>query len=59
MQVLGAWNISATGTTQPTLKVNSGISLTGYNTVQDGAIVITASQIGIGLPTNKDQNIQY
>ena len=50
----GRLQYNAAGPTQPTLTVNSGVSLTGYNTVEDGAIIVTASQIGTGLPKNKD-----
>ena len=51
----GRLEYNATGTTQPTLTVNSGVSLTGSNAVLDGAIIVTASQIGVGLHKNKDQ----
>ena len=47
----GHLEYSASGAAQPTLTINSGISLTGYDTDEDGAITLTANGAAFGTKT--------
>jgi PKD repeat protein len=47
----GHLEYSAAGPSQPTFTINSGISLTGYDTDEDGAITLTANGAAFGEKT--------